>query len=112
MREALQIAGEGNGWTVRQVNLIMGTRSIEVSRWDKSIQELGVSKDSADRPRSKHTRRLLEEHEYVLQSYWAKRFREGHGGERKGNKGVERRIGGEVSGQSVRSVSWKSWASL
>jgi hypothetical protein len=35
VREALQIAGEVNGWTVRQVNVIMGTRSIEVSSWDK-----------------------------------------------------------------------------
>ena len=50
----------------------------------------------ADRLRSKHMRRLLEEHEYLLQSYWAQRFGEGHGCERKGNKGVKRRIGGEV----------------
>ena len=78
MREALQIAGEVNGWTVKQVNVIMGTRSIEVSSWDKGMQELGVSK----RLRSKHMRRLLEEHEYVLQSYWAQRFGEGQGGER------------------------------
>jgi hypothetical protein len=48
---------------------MMGTRSIEVSSWDKSIQELGVSKDIADRLRSRHMRRLLEEHEYVLPSY-------------------------------------------
>ena len=41
-------------------------------------------------------RRLLEEHEYVLQSYWAQRVGEGQGSERKGNKGVKRRIGGEV----------------
>ena len=93
---ALQIAGEVNGWVVRQVNFIMGTRLIEVCSWDKSMQELGVSKDIADRLRSKHMRRLLEEHEYVLQSYWAQRFGEGQRGERKGNKGVKRRIGGEV----------------
>ena len=54
MREALQIAGKVNGWTVRQVNFIMGTKSIEISSWDKSMQELGVSKDIADRLRSKH----------------------------------------------------------
>ena len=96
VRAALQTAGEANGWTVKQVNFIMGTRSIEVSSWDKGMQELGVSKDIADRLRSKHMRRLLEEHEYVLQSYWAQRFGEGQGGERKGNKGVKRRIGGEV----------------
>ena len=62
------------------------------------MQELGVSKDIADRLRSKHMRRLLEEpcDKYVLQSYWAQRFGEGQGGERKGNKGVKRRIGGEV----------------
>ena len=29
VREALQIAGEANGWMVEQVNFIMGTRSIE-----------------------------------------------------------------------------------
>ena len=74
----------------------MGTRSIEVSSWDKGMQELRVSKDIADRLRSKHMRRLVEEHEYVLQSYWTQRFREGQGGQRKGNKGVKRRIGGEV----------------
>ena len=96
MREALQIAGEVNRWTVKQVNFIMGTRSIEVSSWDKSMQELGVSKDITDRLRSKHMRRLPEEHEYVLQSYWAQRFREGQGGERKETKGVKIRIGGEV----------------
>jgi hypothetical protein len=96
VREALQTAGEANGWTVKQVNFILGTRSIEVRSWGKSMQELGVSKDIADRLRSKHMRRLLEEHEYVLQSYWAQRFGEGQGGERKGNKGVKRRIGGEV----------------
>ena len=96
VREALQIAGNANGWTVKQVNFIMGTRLIEVSSWDKGMQELGISKDIADRLRSKHMRRLLEEHEYVLQSYWAQRFGEGQGSERKGNKGVKRRIGGEV----------------
>ena len=95
MREALQIAGNANGWMVKQVNFIMGTRLIEVSSWDKGMQELGISKDIVNRLRSKHMRRLLEEHEYVLQSYWALRFGE-QGGERKGNKGVKRRIGGEV----------------
>ena len=55
--------------TVKQVNFIMGTRSIEVSSWDKGMQELGVSKDIADRLRSRHMRKLLEEHEYVLQSW-------------------------------------------
>ena len=58
-----------NGWTVKQVNFIMGTRLIEVSSCDKSMQELGVSKDIADRLRSRHMRKLLEEHEYVLQSW-------------------------------------------
>ena len=66
---------------------------IEVSSWDKSMQEFGVSKDIADRLRSKHMRRLLKDHEYVLQSYWAQRFGEGQRGERKGNKGVKRRSG-------------------
>jgi hypothetical protein len=74
----------------------MGTRSIVVSSWDKSMQKLEVFTNIADRLRSKHMRRLLEEHEYVLQSYWAHRFGEGQGGERKGNKGVNRRIGEEV----------------
>ena len=71
VREALQIAGEGNGWTRTGTTsrLQLGTRSIEVSSWDKSMQELGVSEDIADRLRSKCMRRLLEEHEYVLQSY-------------------------------------------
>ena len=32
VRETLQIAGEANGWMVRQVNFIMGTRLIEVTR--------------------------------------------------------------------------------
>ena len=96
MRESLQIAGNANGWTVKQVNFIMGTRLIEVSSWDKGMQELGISKDITDRLRSKHMKRLLEEHEYVLQCYWAQRFGEGQGSERKGNKGVKRRIGGEV----------------
>jgi hypothetical protein len=94
VREELQIAGEVNGWTVRQVNFIMGTRLIEVSNWDKSMQEPGVSKDIADRLRSKvglskHMRRLQQEDEYVLQRYWAQSFGEGQGGERNGNKGVK-----------------------
>jgi hypothetical protein len=54
---------------VRQVNVIMRTRSIKISSWDKSMQELGVSKDITERLRGKHMRRLLEKHEYVLQSY-------------------------------------------
>ena len=33
------------------------------------MQELGVSKDITERLRGKHMRRLLEKHEYVLQSY-------------------------------------------
>ena len=45
--EALQIAGEGNGWTVRQVNFIMGTRSIQVSSWDKSMVQLGQEHGAA-----------------------------------------------------------------
>jgi hypothetical protein len=52
VREALQIAGEVNGWMVRQINFIMGTRSIEVSSWDKSMQELGVSKDRMSKGRN------------------------------------------------------------
>ena len=73
MREALQIAGEVNGWVVRQVNFIMGTRLIEVSSWDKSMQELGVSKDITDRLRSKLMRRLLEEHEAMCYTVTGRR---------------------------------------
>ena len=55
--------------------------------------------------------RLLEEHEYMMQSYWAQRLGEGQGGEHMGSKGVKRRIslrrssGLEASKTKMREVS-------
>jgi hypothetical protein len=96
VREAFQIAGIAHGWTVKQVNFIMGTRSIEVSSWDKGMQELGVSKDIADRLRSKHMRRLLEEHEYVLQSLLGAEVWGRTGRRAQGKQGSQKKGWGEV----------------
>ena len=77
VRKALEEKGAGTGWTIKQVNLVMGTRSIEVGLWKDNIAVFGIDKAQADKMRGKNRKRLLAEHDFVLQSYWAQRLQGG-----------------------------------
>ena len=79
VRKALEEKGADTGWTVQQVNLVMGTRSIEVSSWNTNMAVFGIDKAQADKMRGKDMKRLLAEHDFVLQSYWAQRLQGGQG---------------------------------
>ena len=57
----------------------MGTRSIEVGSWNANMAVFGIDMAQADKIRGKHMKRLLAEHDFVLQSYWAQRLQGGQG---------------------------------
>ena len=77
----------------------VGTRSIEVSSWDKGMQELGVSKDIADRLLKEQTHEKAARRtrvcttELLCAEVWGRTGRRAQG---KQAWGVKRRIGGEV----------------
>ena len=79
VRKALEDKGAETGWNIKQVNLVMGTRSIEVGSWNTNMTVFGIDKAQADKMRGKHMKRLLAEHDFVLQSYWAYRLQGGQG---------------------------------
>jgi len=77
VRKALEEKGANTEWTIKQVNLVMGTRSIEVGSWNVNMTVFGIDKAQADKMRGKHMKRMLTEHDFVLQSYRSHRLQGG-----------------------------------
>jgi len=56
------------GWTVQQVNFVAGTTSVNVERWNKALETVGVPKCKWTQVRERFMKVLLEEHDAILRS--------------------------------------------
>ena len=75
VRKEREEKGADTGWTIKQVNLVMGTKSIELGSWNAYMAVFGIDKAQLDKMRGKHMKRLLAEHDFVLQSYWVQHLK-------------------------------------
>jgi hypothetical protein len=94
----LQAVGQVKGWKV-QIVFVGGTcRSVHVESLNKNMKALGVLESKWDPIRQKLVRRLLEEQDKVLRSYFAQ-------------KGGARSQGGEgIHGKGREHVKWDMYA--
>ena len=67
------------GWTILQVNFVAGLTSVNVERFEKALETLGVPKQKWAQVRTKFMRVLLEEHDNILRSYQAQKHGSGDG---------------------------------
>ena len=68
----LQAVGQVKGWKVHQIMFVGGTcGSIHVESFNRNMKSLGVRESKWDPMRKKLVRRLLEEQDKVLRSYFA-----------------------------------------
>jgi hypothetical protein len=68
----LQAVGQVKGWKVQQIVFVGGTcGSIHVESFNRNMKALGVLGSKCDPIRKKLVRRLLEEQDKVLRSYFA-----------------------------------------
>jgi hypothetical protein len=91
----LQAVGQVKGWKVHQIVIVGGTcGSVHVESVNKNMKALGVLESQWDPIRKKLVRRLLEEQDKVLRSYFAQ-------------KGGARNQGGEgTHGKGREHVKW------
>ena len=90
----LQAVGQVNGWKVQQIVFVGGTcGSVHVESFNKNMKALGVLESKWDLIRQKLVRRLLEEQDKVLRSYFAQkggaRSQRGEGIQGKGREHVK-----------------------
>ena len=79
----LQSVGRVNGWQAQQIVFVGGTcGSVHVESFNKNIKALGVLESKWNPIRQKLVRRLLEEQDKVLRSYFAQKV--GTRGQRRG----------------------------
>ena len=70
----LQAVGQVKGWKVQQIVFVGGTcGSIHVESFNRNMKALGVLESKWDPIRKKLVRRLLEEQDKVLRSYFAQK---------------------------------------
>jgi hypothetical protein len=70
----LQTVGQVTGWKVQQIVFVGGTcGSIHVESVNRNLKALGVLESKWDPIRKKVVRRLLEEQDKVLRSYFAQK---------------------------------------
>jgi hypothetical protein len=95
----LQEVGQVKGWKVQQIVFVGGTcGSIHVESFNRNMKALGVLESKWDPIRKKLVRRLLEEQDKMLRSYFAQK-----GGTRsKGGTGSIARAGNMSSGTCMR----------
>ena len=95
----LQAVGQVNGWKVQQLVFVGGTcGSVHVESFNKNMKALGVLESKWDLIRQKLVRRLLEEQDKVLRSYFAQ-------------KGGARSQRGEgIQGKGRTHVKWDMYA--
>jgi hypothetical protein len=95
----LQAVGQVKGWTVQQLVFVGGTcGSVHVESFNKNMKALGVLESKWDLIRQKLVRRLLEEQDKVLRSYFAQ-------------KGGARSQRGEgIQGKGREHVKWDMYA--
>jgi hypothetical protein len=90
-RRRLDGIGQVKGWNVQQIVFVGGTcGSIHVESFNSNMKAFGVLESKWDPIRKKLVRRLLEEQDKVLRSYFAqKRGTKSKGGDRSNCKGRE-----------------------
>ena len=95
----LQAVGQVKGWKVQQLVFVGGTcGSVHVESFNKNMKALGVLESKLDLIRQKLVRRLLEEQDEVLRSYFAQ-------------KGGARSQRGEgIQGKGREHVKWDIYA--
>jgi hypothetical protein len=95
----LQVVGQVKGWKLQQIVFVGGTcGSVHVESLNKNMKALGVLESQWDPIRKKLVRRLLEEQDKVLRSYFAQ-------------KGGARSQGGEgIHGKGREHVKWDMYA--
>ncbi len=95
----LQAVGQVKGWKVQQIVFVGGTcGSVHVESFNKNMKALGVLESQWDPIRKKLVRRLLEEQDKVLRSYFVQ-------------KGGARSQGGEgIHGKGREHVKWDMYA--
>ena len=70
----LQAVGQVKGWKVQQIVFVGGTcGSIHVESFNRNMKAFGVLESKWDPIRKKLVRRLLEEQDKVLRSYFAQK---------------------------------------
>ena len=68
----LQAVGQVKGWKIQQIVFVGGTcGSVHVESFNRNMMTLGVLESKWDLIRKKLVRRLLEEQDKVLRSYFA-----------------------------------------
>ncbi len=83
----LQAVGRVNGWQAQQIVFVGGTcGSVHVESFNKNMKALGVLESKWDLVRQKLVRRLVEEQDKVLRSYFAEK-RGARGQKREGSHG-------------------------
>ena len=90
----LQAVGQVKGWKVQQLVFVGGTcGSVHVESFNKNMKALGVLESKWDLIRQKLVRRLLEEQDKVLRTYFTQkggvRSQRGEGGQGKGREHVK-----------------------
>ncbi len=92
-----QAVGQVKGWKVQQIAFVGGTcGSIHVDSFNRNMKTLGVLESKWDPIRKKLVRRLLEEQDKVLRSYF-ELFAQKGGTRRKGGTGAIARAGSNAN---------------
>jgi hypothetical protein len=95
----LQAVGQVKGWKAQQIVFVGGTcGSVHVESFNKNMKALGVLESKWDPIRQKLVRRLLEEQDKVLRSYF----------EQKG--GARSQVGEGIHGKGREHVKWDMYA--
>ena len=95
----LQAVGQVKGWKVQQIVFVDGTcGSVHVESFNQNMKALGVLESKWDPIRQKLVRRLLEEQDKVLRSYFAQ----------KGGSRSQREE--EIQGKGREHVKWDMYA--
>jgi len=107
----LQAVGRVNGWQAQQIVFVGGTcGSVHVESFNKNMKALEVLESKWDPIRQKLVRRLLEEQDKVLRSYFAQkggaRGQKGKGIHGKGREPQTLCASGEQQAQSLVFPPW------
>ena len=67
------------GWTLKFVPVVVGTKSINTAEWNKAMKDLRVPEGQRDKARQKCMQILLDAHDLIIRSYWAQKHGEEDG---------------------------------
>ena len=64
------------GWTLKFVPVVVGTKSINTAEWNKAMKDLRVPEGQRDKARQQCMQILLDAHDLIIRSYWAQKHGE------------------------------------